>query len=81
MNGGSERISVKHARTQLQKQRNWALRKASEILSAAGVGSVTIDWKMPFRSVSVNCIVAFSQEQSDSRGVFATEFSRFGLPA
>ena len=72
-------MRVKAALTATNKQRNWALRKAEELLKAAEPeAKVELAW--PERAVKVNGEKAFSQDKTDTRGSFLPPFTKLSLP-
>ena len=73
-----KKLSVKPARTQKNSARNWALRKAEEVLKAtSGTEGVKVDWKE--RAVQANGEEAFKQGRDDL-GTFTSNFSHLALP-
>ena len=78
-------IKMKPARTQFQKKRNYAMRKAEELLKASpksGSSEVSIEWKAmdsKSRRISVNRSVAFTQTEYDVIGTFSTLFLDFSI--
>ena len=83
---GTTLIAAK-ARLQVQKARNWAFRKAFELVklraSTEFQGSqVEFDWTMPTRRIMVNREAAFVQTKESLRGTFVgTKFLNLELPA
>ena len=78
--GGVE-IKVKPARTKVGQQRNWSLRKASELIknhTESNGKEVTIDWKE--RQVTVNALVSFTQRKGDTKGTFVEPYLDLALP-
>ena len=79
-------LLVKHARTQHQKKRNYALRKAESLIKESGAASgknVEILWKVDGsreRHVVVNKEVAFKQCEDDVKGTFLPPFSQLSIP-
>ena len=73
-------VKVKPARTQIQKKRNYALIRASEIIKISGEGAgknVKIEFKVPDskeRHVTVDGVVGFCQNQNDTIGFFRAPF-------
>eukprot|EP00969_Alexandrium_andersonii_P003339 143218-Alexandrium_andersonii.AAC.1 len=61
-------------------QRDWALRKASQMLmgSVPDKSAVAADWKE--RVVKVNGAVAFAQEQGALGGTFKGSYAHLHLP-
>ena len=74
------KLKVVQARTKLRKSRNWALKKAVELLkAAAGEGANTeLNWEG--REVTVNSVVAFKQAPGEPKGSFQNSFARLALP-
>ena len=74
-------ISIKNARTKVNGQRNYALRKAKELLKASDVNTgKTVEIKWAERCVSVNDVAAFSQAKTDISGSFLPPYSAMSLP-
>ena len=73
-------IKIKFARTQFQKKRNYAMRKAEELLKGhpkTGSNVVTTEWKITDskdRRILVNGVLAFSQAPYDGTGTFLSPF-------
>ena len=73
-------IKIKFARTQFQKKRNYAMRKAEELLKGhqkTGRNVVTTEWKITDskdRRILVNGALAFSQAPYDGTGTFLPPF-------
>ena len=73
-------VKIKFARTQFQKKRNYAMRKAEELLKASpktGSSVVTTEWKITEskdRRILVNGVLAFSQAPYDGTGTFLPPF-------
>ena len=75
---GGKNLLVKAARTQKASSRNWALRKAEEMLRNNSDGAdVKVEWKE--RVVKVGEDVAFKQEK-DNLGTFKGTFASLVLP-
>ena len=79
------RSKFKSARTKVQRARNWALRKAEELIkveanSRSISGLVRIHFEMPIRKVLVGEAVVFQQLRNELRGEFVGEFSVLALP-
>ena len=75
---GDKKLLVKKARTQKNSSRNWALRKAEELLKAVpGVGTVKLEWK--YRKVTVGGVDAYTQGR-DNLGNFVGEHTTLKLP-
>ena len=78
MLGGA--IRADYAKTAKQLTRNWAMKKANDLIRAEGKSSgadIFINWKIEGskdRSVTVNGFVAFLQEKQDSIGSFSEDF-------
>lgn len=78
MLGGT--IRADYAKTAKQLTRNWAMKKANDLIKADGRSSgpdIVINWKIEGskdRSVTVNGFVAFLQEKQDSIGTFSVDF-------
>jgi hypothetical protein len=77
---GGKHVVVKMARAKMQKQRNWAIRKADSLIkeSPQSTGKeVKILWTVEGskeRQVVVNNVVAFRQGRDDPHGSFEAEF-------
>eukprot|EP00973_Karenia_brevis_P035902 4953134-Karenia_brevis.AAC.1 len=74
-------IKFKKALTKVNAARNWALRKAKDLIDDASEGHhkpVKIDW--PSRTVKANDVVAFSQIKSQLKGTFHAPFANLSLP-
>ena len=73
-------LRVAQARTKYRKARNWALRKALNLVkAAAGTGCTTeLDWKE--RQVTVNKVAAFVQKPGEKTGTFENNFAHLALP-
>ena len=80
-----KKISVKNARTELQKSRNYALRDACKLIEQSGESNgkkVEIVWKVldsKSRQVTVNDIVAFIQTKDDAQGSFTAPYTALVL--
>lgn len=73
-----KQLQVKQAQTQKQRTRNWALRKAEELVKAVpGTTGVKLDWKE--RKVKVGEEAAFEQGK-DNLGTFLGNFTNLKLP-
>ena len=78
MLGGA--IRADYSKTAKQFTRNWALKKAQDLIKADGKsssGNVVINWKiygLKSRTVTANDAVAFSQEKQNPIGEFKGEF-------
>ena len=76
---GSDELTVKMARSKINTTRNWAIRKAHELLKAAAIGKkVDIEWKE--RVVKVDDIECFVQGKMELRGSFMGNYSTLTLP-
>ena len=73
-------LRVVQARTKLRKSRNWALRKAFELLKEAAGDSATTELKWEGREVTVNGAVAFKQLPGEPKGTFQNSFAHLTLP-
>jgi hypothetical protein len=86
MNGTTTlNLKVAFARTKSQKSRNWALRKATELINVDlskrnSVEEVSIQWEMPTRKILVGTTVAFEQGKLDLRGNFCGQYTTLTLP-
>ena len=78
LTGGSE-VSMKMDITKFNRQRNWALYKAKELISKSPGGASAVA-DMQERQVKVDSEIAFKQEKYDSRGSFCGAFSALFLP-
>ena len=76
-------VKIKAAKTQTQKKRNYALIRASELItelqkSTPGTKkTIQIEWKVTDtkdRHVTVDGVVGFCQTQNDSSGTFRAPF-------
>ena len=73
-----KKLLVKQAQTQKQKARNWALRKAEELVKGKpGATGVQLEWKE--RKVTAGGVDAFTQGK-DNLGSFVGDFSDLKLP-
>ena len=75
------KVKAKFALTDFNKQRNWALRKAEELIKAEPAATnkrVAIDFSA--RVVKVDSSTAFEQGRDESRGTFMGAFSALTLP-
>ena len=72
---------VAQANTKLGKQRNWALKKAEELLKAAAPDGTVEVLRKPERKVTVNSVTAFFQPPHVPRGSFEGQYSHLQLPA
>ena len=74
-----QKLKVKAALTQTNKERNWALRKAEELLKgAASQKAVKLEWAE--RLVKVDGVPAFVQDKVELRGCFQPPFANLSLP-
>ena len=74
-------MKAKFALTDFNKQRNWALRKAEELIKAEPAATnkrVAINFSA--RVVKVDSSTAFEQGRDESRGTFMGAFSALTLP-
>lgn len=70
-------LRLKASLTSVNRKRNWALRKAEEILKANSHANTKIDWKE--RVVSCKDEIAFKQSKFDLTGTFVDQFSSLSL--
>ena len=81
------KLVAARARLQVQKTRNWAFRKAFELVKLRAStefqgAQVEFDWTMPTRRIMVNGEAAFVQTKESLRGTFVgTKFLNLELPA
>ena len=78
---GDKTLSIKPARSKLNSQRNYSLRKAEELIKESEHSkdkTVSISWDT--RSVTVNNISAFTQGKTDTGGSFLAPFELLALP-
>ena len=74
-------VTVKEGKTKFQEQRDWALGKASELLTKEATGrKVEAKWGKE-RVVLVDTEVAFRQDKEETGGSFVSAFSHLSLPA
>ncbi|CAE8598841.1 unnamed protein product [Polarella glacialis] len=81
VNGTS--IQIKPAQTKLKSTRNYAMRKAFELIKACPTSlnkNVEIDWNMPVRKVTVDSVDAFTQHKNDIHGTFHAPFQSLEMP-
>lgn len=77
---------VKGARTEIQKERNWALKKAQEPIKSAPESNgkkVEIIWKVTdskSRQVKVDDQVTFVQSKDEAKGSFIVPYETLVLP-
>ena len=77
--GGS--VKIKKALSKINESRNYALRKAEELLKSdpqTGQKQVVISWSKP-RGVKVDGTFAFSQNDSELTGTFAAPYNNLQL--
>ena len=74
------KLKVVQARTKLRKSRNWALKKAVELLKAAAGETANTELKWEERSVTVDNELAFKQLPGEPKGSFQNKFSHLALP-
>ena len=67
-------VLVRRSITKKNRRRNWALRRAVELLKNMGVESVSIDFKKRCVVVGSSETVAFQQQQEDSIGSFLSPY-------
>ena len=77
--------AIERARTRVQKARNWAMRKAHEMITTelakvSGAKDLQFDWTMPKRKVLFNGEPVFVQDRDRLRGDFVGRFSSLVLP-
>ena len=79
---GSTVIDIKLARTKLKSQRNFALRKAHELIKSSPLsqGKSVEDITWTERSMNVNGVPAFKQNKSEFGGSFLPPYSDVALP-
>ena len=86
LENGWKQIIVKGARTEIQKERNWALKEAQKMIKNAPESNgknVEVVWKVPdtkSRHVTVDGTIAFLQTSTDNKGTFIAPFSALLLP-
>ena len=74
-------LKLKPALTKINSKRNWALRRASELIqdtSEARLRSVKINWKD--RTVTLDGTAVFLQNKEDLYGSFADPFTYLQIP-
>ena len=85
LESGGKQIMVKGARTEIQKERNWALKEAQKLIKNAPESkgkNVEIAWKVPdtkSRHVMVDGNIGFAQTQNENKGTFIAPFSSLAL--
>ena len=79
---GSEHMKIRRAKSQLNIDRDTALRKAEEIIKAApAAAGKTVERKgYADRSVLVNGEVAFQQDKKGVSGIFFAPFADLSIP-
>ena len=77
-----QQVRMKKAKTQLNLQRDWCLRKASDLIKERLGNSPSVSVKSDFktREVLVNNVAAFKQESTDIAGNFCGDFAMLRLP-
>ena len=76
-------LKIARARTQFQRARNYAMRKAKELLDKYPLTqnqTTTIDWTMPTRTVNLNNTPLFSQGKLDLTGTFTSTYAHLTIP-
>ena len=73
-------MRVVPAKTARNKQRDWALSKAEELLKKDKPGQKVEAERGSTRAVKVNDTVAFKQEKEDEKGSFKNGFLHLTLP-
>ena len=73
-------IKVRPAKTKFNSSRDWALKKAEELLQGAASSSQVVKLSFSDRKVTVNNEDAFVQSKTDSRGSFCGDFTHLALP-
>ena len=82
-------VKVEMARTRVQKCRNWAMRKAFELIQVeiskqapaeATETNLTFHWEMPVRQIKWKGDVVFEQKKIDLRGNFCGPLTMLTLP-
>jgi len=84
MTAGRKPLTLKKARTDFQKERNFKIRKAAELIEASPQSqgkSVKIEWLQKERQVKVDDAVAFVQPLGDPCGTFQAPFLDIVLPS
>ena len=79
---GGVKVTIKPALTKINSQRNWALRKAGDILKGdrRTSGKETKVNLNQERNVTVDGVPAFSQDPTDLRGSFLPPFNDLRIP-
>ena len=72
-------IKIKRAITKISSKRNWALRRASELISQASE-SKNRTIKTENRTITVDGVAAFIQEQNDLIGHFCSPYLALHIP-
>ena len=78
---GDTTISIKPARTKINSQRNYSLKKAEELIKSSPDSQgkqVSISWDT--RAVTVNQADAFTQSKGDNGGTFLAPYDQLSLP-
>ena len=72
-------LKIRMAKTQLNLQRDWCLRKAGEIIKEQSRSSnIRVDFKS--REVQIDGAIGFKQESGDISGSFRNAFAALRLP-
>ena len=81
VHSGGTKLKVAPATTKLNKQRNWALFKAEELVKGAAPPGAKVEVvRKPERKVTVDGTTAFNQPKDVTRGSFAGAFAHLALP-
>ena len=76
----SSQVTIKPALDEINKKRNWALRKATDLIKAQCQSSRTIKTNFDHnRNVTVDDQTAFKQESNDLMGSFRGEFRQLSI--
>ena len=78
---GGQNIRIKKANTKIILQRNWAMKKAIELIQQSGVpGAATakMDWQE--RTIKIKDDIVFKQEKLELKGSFLGAVSQLSLP-
>ena len=87
VNSKSEKLEVSRAHTDWQRSRNYAMRKAEQMINeslvANKIGNARVEYvaDKDSRRIMVNSSPAFVQKREDPRGQFVGEFKELTLPA
>lgn len=76
-------VAVKPMRTAFKSKRNYAMRKAFDMIKSSPLSSnklVEFDWNMPIRKVLVDKVPAFSQGKDDTIGSFLEPYANLVVP-